>query len=136
RYTGFHAGRGPVSQLNESRRRGKFGLPPTGVHVSPYFCHSCVTTTLVLMSYTKLMDIYEQSLQLHKDKKGNITTALRGEVPPESLKQLYSPGVAEASRYAAGSAEKLREVSWTNNLVAVISEGTSVLGLGDIGPEG
>lgn len=82
------------------------------------------------------MDIYEQSLQLHKDKGGKITTALRGEVTPETLKQFYSPGVAEASRYATGSAEKLREVSWTNNLVAVISDGSSVLGLGDIGPEG
>jgi malate dehydrogenase (oxaloacetate-decarboxylating) len=82
------------------------------------------------------MDIYEQSLQLHKDKKGKITTALRGEVTPETLKQFYSPGVAEASRYATGSAEKLREVSWTNNLVAVISDGSAVLGLGDIGPEG
>ena len=82
------------------------------------------------------MDIYEQSLQLHKDKKGKITTALRGEVTPETLKQFYSPGVAEASRYATNSAEKLREVSWTNNLVAVVSDGSSVLGLGDIGPEG
>lgn len=82
------------------------------------------------------MDIYEQSLQLHKDKRGKISIALRGEVTPETLKQFYSPGVAEASRYATGSAERLREVSWTNNLVAVISDGSSVLGLGDIGPEG
>ena len=82
------------------------------------------------------MNIYEQSLQLHKDKKGKITIALRGEVTPETLKQFYSPGVAEASRYATGSSERLREVSWTNNLVAVVSDGTSVLGLGDIGPEG
>lgn len=82
------------------------------------------------------MNVYEQSLQLHKDKKGKITTALRGEVTPDTLKQFYSPGVAEASRYATGSAEKLREVSWTNNLVAVVSDGSSVLGLGDIGPEG
>lgn len=88
------------------------------------------------MVYTVSMDIYEQSLQLHKDKKGKITTALRGEVTPETLKQFYSPGVAEASRYAIHSPEKLREVSWTNNLVAVISDGSAVLGLGDIGPEG
>lgn len=82
------------------------------------------------------MDIYEQALQLHKDKKGKITTSLRGEVTPETLKLFYSPGVAEASRYASGSTEKLREVAWTNNLVAVVSDGTAVLGLGDIGPEG
>lgn len=82
------------------------------------------------------MDIYEQSLRLHKDTKGKIFTGLRGEVTPETLKQFYSPGVAEASRYAIHSPERLREVSWTNNLVAVVSDGSAVLGLGDIGPEG
>ena len=82
------------------------------------------------------MDIYEQALNLHKEKGGKITTALRGEVTPETLKLFYSPGVAEASRYAQGSGEKLRDVSWTNNLVAVVSDGSAVLGLGDIGPEG
>jgi malate dehydrogenase (oxaloacetate-decarboxylating) len=82
------------------------------------------------------MDIYEQALNLHKEKGGKITTSLRGEVTPETLKLFYSPGVAEASRYAQNSGEKLREVAWTNNLVAVISDGSAVLGLGDIGPEG
>lgn len=82
------------------------------------------------------MDIYEEALQLHKDKKGKISTSLRGEVTPDTLKLFYSPGVAEASRYAQGSKDKLKEVSWTNNLVAVVSDGSAVLGLGDIGPEG
>lgn len=82
------------------------------------------------------MDIYEQALNLHKQTGGKITTSLRGEVTPETLKLFYSPGVAEASRYAENSADKLREVAWTNNLVAVVSDGSAVLGLGDIGPEG
>lgn len=82
------------------------------------------------------MDIYEQALQLHKNTGGKITTSLRADVTPETLKLFYSPGVAEASRYAINSSEKLREVSWTNNLVAVVSDGSAVLGLGDIGPEG
>lgn len=82
------------------------------------------------------MDIYEQALNLHKQTKGKITISLRGEVTPETLKLFYSPGVAEASRYAQNSGEKLREVAWTNNLVAVVSDGSAVLGLGDIGPEG
>lgn len=91
---------------------------------------------LLLSAILDYMDIYEQALQLHKDKGGKITTALRGEVTPDTLKLFYSPGVAEASRYAKDSAEKLREVAWTNNLVAVVSDGSAVLGLGDIGPEG
>lgn len=82
------------------------------------------------------MDIYEEALNLHKNKKGKITIKLRGKVTPDTLKLFYSPGVAEASRYAQGSKDKLKEVSWTNNLVAVISDGSAVLGLGDIGPEG
>ncbi len=82
------------------------------------------------------MDIYKKALQLHKENKGKITTALRGEVNADTLKLFYSPGVAEASRYAVDSPTKLKEVSWTNNLVAVVSDGSAVLGLGDIGPQG
>ncbi len=82
------------------------------------------------------MDIYEQAIELHKKLKGKIYTGLRGEVTPDTLKLFYSPGVGGASKYAEDDKDKLKEVSWTNNLVAVISDGSAVLGLGDIGPEG
>lgn len=82
------------------------------------------------------MDIYEESVELHKKLKGKISTSLRGEVTPDTLKLFYSPGVGAASKYAQNNKDKLKEVSWTNNLVAVISDGSAVLGLGDIGPEG
>ena len=82
------------------------------------------------------MDIYEQALELHKKLKGKISTSLKGEVTPETLKLFYSPGVGAASKYAQNDKNKLKEVSWTNNLVAVISDGSAVLGLGDLGPEG
>ena len=82
------------------------------------------------------MDIYEEAIELHKKLKGKIFTGLRGEVTPETLKLFYSPGVSAASKYAQDSETKLKDVSWTNNLVAVVSDGSAVLGLGDIGPEG
>ncbi len=82
------------------------------------------------------MDIYEQSLELHKKLKGKLTTSLRGEVTPETLKLFYTPGVGAVSKYAENDKDKLSEVSWTNNLVAVISDGSAVLGLGNLGPEG
>ena len=82
------------------------------------------------------MDIYEQALQAHKQTKGKIFTGLRGEVNKESLRLYYSPGVGGVSLYAKDSPDKLKEVSWVNNLVAIISDGSAVLGLGDIGPEG
>ena len=82
------------------------------------------------------MNLNEEALNLHKKLKGKITTKLRGEVNADTLKLFYSPGVAAASEYARNDTEKLKEVSWTNNLVAVVSDGSAVLGLGDIGPEG
>ena len=82
------------------------------------------------------MDIYEEAVELHKKLKGKISISLRGEVTPDTLKLFYSPGVGAASKYSEGSKDRLKEVSWTNNLVAVISDGSAVLGLGDIGPYG
>jgi malate dehydrogenase (oxaloacetate-decarboxylating) len=82
------------------------------------------------------MDVYEEAVALHKKLKGKISTSLRGDVTPDTLKLFYSPGVGAASKYAEDDSSKLKEVSWTNNLVAVISDGSAVLGLGDIGPQG
>ncbi len=82
------------------------------------------------------MTINEEALALHKKLKGKISTSLRGEVNAETLNLFYSPGVAEASKYAQDDKDRLKEVSWTNNLVAVISDGSAVLGLGDIGAYG
>ena len=78
----------------------------------------------------------EAALKLHKDLKGKITTGLRGEVTPETLKLFYTPGVGAVSSYVAQHPEPLRDYTWTNNLVAIVSDGSAVLGLGDIGPEG
>lgn len=82
------------------------------------------------------MDIYEQAINAHKQTKGKIYTGLRGEVTKDTLKLYYSPGVGGAALYAKDDAKKLKEVSWTNNLVAIVSDGSAVLGLGDIGPLG
>jgi malate dehydrogenase (oxaloacetate-decarboxylating) len=83
------------------------------------------------------MDIYDEALKLHKQMRGKITVALR-DIPDskEKLSLYYSPGVGGVARYTAQNPSELRDYTWTNNLVAVISDGSSVLGLGDIGPEG
>lgn len=79
----------------------------------------------------------ENALELHKKFKGKITTKLRddGEIDRKKLSAYYSPGVAAVSRKIAEDETKLRDYTWTNNLVAVISDGSAVLGLGDIGPK-
>lgn len=83
------------------------------------------------------MNSDELALTLHKKFGGKIKTALR-DIPDskEKLSAYYSPGVAAVSRQVAANPEQLRDYTWTNNLVAVISDGSAVLGLGDIGPQG
>ncbi len=84
-----------------------------------------------------MQDIDEKALELHKKYRGKITTSLRDadEITKEKLSLYYSPGVAAVSREIAEHPETLRDYTWTNNLVAVISNGSAVLGLGNIGPK-
>lgn len=83
------------------------------------------------------MDIYELAMNLHKEHAGKITTSLRD--TPDTIEKLsayYSPGVGGVAKFTADNPSELRNYSWTNNLVAVVSDGSAVLGLGDIGPYG
>jgi len=81
------------------------------------------------------MDYNELALELHKKYKGKITTALRDndELDRTKLSAYYSPGVGAVSRAIAEKPEDLPVYTWTNNLVAVISDGSAILGLGDLG---
>ncbi len=83
------------------------------------------------------MNFDELALELHKKYKGKITTKLRDdeELNREKLSAYYTPGVAAVSKAIAEDPTKLKDYTWTNNLVAVISDGSSVLGLGNIGPK-
>ena len=84
------------------------------------------------------MDYDELALELHRQHKGKITTSLRDndKIDREKLSAYYTPGVAAVSRAIADNPSLLPTYTWTNNLVAVISDGSAVLGLGNIGPKG
>jgi malate dehydrogenase (oxaloacetate-decarboxylating) len=84
------------------------------------------------------MNYDELALQAHKELKGKITTSLRDTSPltREKLSTYYTPGVAAVSKAIADDPSLLPVYTWTNNLVAVISDGSAVLGLGNIGPRG
>lgn len=84
------------------------------------------------------MNYDELALEQHKAHKGKITTKLRdqSEVTREKLSTYYTPGVAAVCAAIAEDESLLPTYTWTNNLVAVISDGSAVLGLGNIGPKG
>ncbi len=84
------------------------------------------------------MDYDKLALDLHKQHGGKITTSLRdtSELDNQKLSTYYTPGVAAVSKAIAEDESLLPTYTWTNNLVAVISDGSAVLGLGNIGPKG
>jgi malate dehydrogenase (oxaloacetate-decarboxylating) len=66
---------------------------------------------------------------------GKLSTGLPFEITTQrALAIAYTPGVAQVSRAIAGDETLARQYTWANRLVAVVSDGTAVLGLGDIGP--
>ena len=79
--------------------------------------------------------IQEESLKLHKELKGKIEVCSKVEVnSPHDLSLAYTPGVAEPCLAIAKDPDSVYEYTSKGNLVAVVSDGTAVLGLGDIGP--
>lgn len=82
------------------------------------------------------MNIREESLQKHYEWKGKIEVISRAPITDsKELSLAYTPGVAEPCLEIQKDYDKSFQLTRRNNLVAVITDGTAVLGLGDIGPE-
>lgn len=82
------------------------------------------------------MALREEALQLHRTNRGKLSVISKVAVNnAEDLSLAYSPGVAEPCKEIHAQKDKVYEYTSKGNLVAVVSDGTAVLGLGNIGPE-
>ncbi|MFC4075768.1 NAD(P)-dependent malic enzyme [Salinithrix halophila] len=82
-----------------------------------------------------MSSLREESLKLHREQQGKLT--VRSKVAVNNAKDLslaYSPGVAEPCKEIHTDPDKVYDYTMKGNLVAVVSDGTAVLGLGNIGP--
>ena len=83
-----------------------------------------------------IMDAKELAVAKHREWRGKIEVVARAPITSRAeLAVAYTPGVAEPCLEIARDPEQSWELTRRGNLVAVVSDGTAVLGLGDIGPE-
>ena len=82
------------------------------------------------------MNINEKALKLHEEWRGKIEVASKVSVNTiEDLSTAYTPGVAEPCRVINKNKDDVYKYTAKGNMVAIVTDGTAVLGLGDIGPE-
>lgn len=81
------------------------------------------------------MDNKEKALKCHEEWNGKLETIAKSKVNSrEDLAIAYTPGVAEPCKVIAKDKELAYKYTWKSNTVAVVSDGSAVLGLGNIGP--
>lgn len=79
-------------------------------------------------------DVYKKSLELHKEFHGKLETVSKIKLDSrEALSLAYSPGVAEVSREISRDPSLAREYTLKRNTVAIVSDGSAILGLGNLG---
>lgn len=84
----------------------------------------------------KTIDLAARAMELHKEWNGKIDTVPKCQVKSrEDLAIAYTPGVAEPCKIIAKDKEAAYQYTMKSNMVAVVSDGSAVLGLGNIGPE-
>ena len=82
------------------------------------------------------MDYNKMAIELHKKLRGKIEVSARAATSnKDELSTAYTPGVAEPCREIAKDIRKVYDYTRKGNLVAVVTDGSAVLGLGNIGPE-
>ncbi len=99
------------------------------------FNNKSIIIRLNLKILITMSDIYQKSLKLHQELQGKIEIKSKLHLKSKhELALVYTPGVAQACRVISKDEKQAKKLTLKANTVAVISDGSAVLGLGNIGP--
>jgi malate dehydrogenase (oxaloacetate-decarboxylating) len=79
--------------------------------------------------------VADKALELHKTHRGKLCTCSKVNLTEHTLSLLYTPGVGAVSKAIADDPSVADELTWRSNAVAIVSDGSAVLGLGNVGPD-
>lgn len=88
------------------------------------------------MKKTVRKDVGAEAIALHRKLRGKIEIRVKGAVTKKTLKLFYTPGVGAVALEAAKGDKETNALTYRGNTVAIVSDGSAVLGLGNIGPLG
>ncbi|MAG47714.1 NAD-dependent malic enzyme [archaeon] len=81
------------------------------------------------------MDINKESIKIHKKLQGKVEVTPKENTNKDNISLLYTPGVAEISRIIGKDVKKAYDYTIKSNTIAIVSDGSAILGLGNLGPE-
>ncbi len=121
---------GEVRMLTESSR---YMVRDIGIYADDAQQMDAILAAVAANPGTSILEVRDEVLELHQ--KGKIAIRSRYAIDSlATLRRVYTPGVAEVCMLIAGKPSLARLYTSTSHLVAIVTDGTAVLGLGDIGP--
>lgn len=124
---------GSIGEMRLLTESSRYVVREIGIYADDAGQMEKILAALAVNPGTRLLEVRDEVLELHQ--KGKIAIRSRYQIDSlETLRRVYTPGVAEVCLKIAKDPSLARLYTSTSHLVAIVTDGTAVLGLGDIGP--
>ncbi|MGD0612649.1 MAG: malic enzyme-like NAD(P)-binding protein [Anaerolineales bacterium] len=124
---------GSIGEMRLLTESSRYVMREIGIYTDDAGQMEKILAALAENPGTRLLEVRDEVLELHQ--KGKIAIRSRYKIDSlETLRRVYTPGVAEVCLMIAKDPSLARLYTSTSHLVAIVTDGTAVLGLGDIGP--
>ncbi len=125
---------GSLGQIDLVEQTPKFSVRTLSVDAASTAQAEQIVVAIKALADTQLLDVYDRTFNLHRGGKITVTS----KIPLQSradLAMAYTPGVGRICEAIASNPDKVYELTIKGNSVAIVTDGSAVLGLGNLGPE-